>query len=210
MPIEASQSPSLLIFGAGGHGRVVADALQQAHADWALVASDRNDQLCRGELLPGIPLAALSSLESLGGALHVAIGDNRAREKESLLLGLHQLVSVIHPRASVSRLARVGEGCFVAAQAVIAPGVVLARSVIVNHCAVVDHDCKVGAFTHIAPGAALGGGAHIGSRVLIGSGAVVLPGRLICDDAVIGSGAVVHHDIQQAGTYVGVPARSIS
>ena len=103
MPIEASQSPSLLIFGAGGHGRVVADALQQAHADWALVASDRNDQLCRGELLPGIPLAALSSLESLGGALHVAIGDNRAREKESLLLGLHQLVSVIHPRASVSR-----------------------------------------------------------------------------------------------------------
>ncbi|MDD2177169.1 acetyltransferase [Acidovorax sp. D2M1] len=210
MPIEASQRLSLLIFGAGGHARVVADALQQAHADWLLVASDRNDQLCRGELLPGIPLEAVNSLEPWSGALHVAIGDNRAREKESMQLGLHQLVSVVHPRASVSPHSTVAEGCFVAAQAVIAPGVVLGRSVIVNHAAVVDHDCTVGAFTHIAPGAVLGGGAYIGSRVLIGSGATVLPGRVICDGAVIGSGAVVCHDIQQASTYIGVPARSVS
>ena len=59
-------------------------------------------------------------------------------------------------------------------------------------------------------GAVLGGGVRIGSRVLIGSGAVVQPGRSICDGAVIGSGAVVCHDIQQAGTYVGIPARRVS
>ena len=197
MPTEMPQRPPLLIFGAGGHARVVADALQQAHTDWPLTASDRNDRLCLGELLPGIPLAKVDALGPWTGALHVAIGDNRAREKESLALGLHQLVSVIHPRASVSPHARLAEGCFVAAQAVIATGAV-------------DHDCTVGAFSHIAPGAVLGGGVRIGSRVLIGSGAVVQPGRSICDGAVIGSGAVVCHDIQQAGTYVGIPARRVS
>ena len=65
---------------AGALGGIKAESTK---LDVALVASDRNDQLCRGELLPGIPLAALSSLESQGGALHVAIGDNRARENES-------------------------------------------------------------------------------------------------------------------------------
>ena len=210
MPTEMTQRPPLLIFGAGGHARVVADALQQAHTDWRLTASDRNDRLCLGELLSGIPLATADALGPWTGALHVAIGDNRAREKESLALGLHQLVSVIHPRASVSPHARLADGCFVAAQAVIATGVVLELSVIVNHAAVVDHDCTVGAFSHIAPGAVLGGGVRIGSRVLIGSGAVVQPGRSICDGAVIGSGAVVCHDIQQAGTYVGIPARRVS
>ena len=102
MPTEMPQRPPLLIFGAGGHARVVADALQQAHTDWRLTASDRNDRLCLGELLSGIPLATADALGPWTGALHVAIGDNRAREKESLALGLDRLVSVIHPRASVS------------------------------------------------------------------------------------------------------------
>lgn len=210
MPTEVLSRQCLLIFGAGGHARVVADALQQAHADWPLIASDRNDPLCRGELLPGIPLVTVKSLGPWAGALHVAIGDNRAREKESLALGVRQLVSVVHPRASVSPHARVTEGCFVAAQAVIAPGALLGGGVIVNHAAVVDHDCTVGAFTHIAPGALLGGGVCIGSQVLVGSGALVQPGRIVCDGVVIGSGAVVCHDIQQAGTYLGVPARRVS
>ncbi|MFN3440379.1 MAG: NeuD/PglB/VioB family sugar acetyltransferase [Acidovorax sp.] len=210
MPTEIPSSQPLLIFGAGGHARVVADAVQQAQTDWLLTATDRNDRLCTGELLPGIPLATMDSLGSWFGALHVAIGDNHAREKESLALGLRQLVSVVHPRSSVSPYARVAEGCFVASQAAVAPGAQLECGVIVNHAAVVDHDCIVAAFTHIAPGALLGGGVRIGSRVLVGSGATVQPGRTVCDGVVIGSGAVVCHDIDQAGTYLGIPARRVS
>lgn len=210
MSIDAPKDASLLIFGAGGHARVVADAVQQTHADWRLIASDRNDQLCRGELLSGIPLVTVASPSLWFGSLHVAIGDNQAREKESVTLGLHRLLSVVHPRASVSPYTQLAEGCFVAAQAVIAPGVGLGRGVIVNHAAVVDHECSVGAFSHIAPGAVLGGGVRIGSGVLVGSGSVVLHGRYVCDGVVIGAGAVVCHDIQQVGTYVGIPARRVS
>lgn len=211
MPTESAHpsthTPALLLFGAGGHARVVADALLRTPGTWRLQASDRNDALCVGELLPGVPLTPMGALGHWPQALHVAIGDNAAREKESLALGPDQLVSVLHPLACVSPHAQIAAGCFVAAQAVLAPGAVLAMGVIVNHAAVVDHDVTIGAFAHIAPGAVLGGGVRVGARVLLGAGAVVRPGVSICDGAVIGAGAVVCADILQAGVYVGVPAR---
>lgn len=205
MPIDA-----LLIFGAGGHGRVVADAAR-AEGATGLLASDRNHGLCQGELLPGIALR-LPNTPSVtqAKALHVAIGHNTARERESKALGVQRLHTVCHPAASVSPFAQLGAGSFVAAQAVVAPGAELGLGVIVNHGAVVDHDCRVGDFAHIAPGAVLGGGVRIGTRVLLGSGAVVQPGLTVVADAVIGSGAVVCQNIDTPGTYVGVPARRVS
>lgn len=205
MPTDA-----LLIFGAGGHGRVVADAARAAGAT-ALLASDRNQALCQGELLPGVSLHLPDApAPAQATALHVAIGNNTARERESQALGLQRLHTVCHPAASVSPFAQLGAGSFVAAQAVVAPGVRLGLGAIVNHGAVVDHDCEVGAFAHIAPGAVLGGGVHIGTRVLVGAGAVVLPGLTVVAYAVVGSGAIVCQNIDTPGTYLGVPARKVS
>lgn len=197
----------LLIFGAGGHARVVADAALRAGIT-AVLASDRDPARCQGELLPGVTLRPLADLpQPWAEALHVAIGDNAARERETLALGAQQLTSLCHPAASVSVHAHLAPGCFVAAQAVVAPGARLGRGVIVNHGAVVDHDCHVGDFAHIAPGAVLGGGVRIGAAVLVGAGAVVQPGRSLAAGAVIGAGAVVCQDIDLPGTWVGVPAR---
>jgi acetyltransferase-like isoleucine patch superfamily enzyme len=47
---------------------------------------------------------------------------------------------------------------------------------------------------------------RIGNRVSIGSNATILPVE-ICDDVVIGAGAVVTHSITEPGCYVGNPAR---
>lgn len=205
MPTDA-----LLIFGAGGHGRVVADAARAAGAT-GLLASDRNPALCQGDLLPGIALHVPDAPHpTQATALHVAIGHNTARERESQALGPQRLRTVCHPAASVSPFAQLGAGSFVAAQAVVAPGARLGLGVIVNHGAVVDHDCRIGDFAHIAPGAVLGGGVHIGNRVLVGAGAVVQPGLTVVADAVLGSGAVLCQNIDTPGTYVGVPARKVS
>lgn len=202
MPTDA-----LLIFGAGGHGRVVADAAQAAGTPH-LLASDRNPALCQGELLPGIALHLPDDPPPAHAkALHVAIGHNTARERESAALGLQRLHTVCHPAASVSRFAQLGAGSFVAAQAVVAQGAQLGLGVIVNHGAVVDHDCRIGDFAHIAPGAVLGGEVRIGPGVLVGAGAVVLPGRSVATGAVVGAGAVVCDNINSLGTWVGVPAR---
>lgn len=198
----------LLIFGAGGHGRVVADAAVRAGCWSRVVGSDRDPARCTGELLSGVAICSPDSALS-ATAVHVAIGDSVGRENEVNAVAGGNLVSVIHPQSSVSAHARLSAGCFVAAQAVVAPGARLGLSVIVNHGAVVDHDVEVGDFSHVAPHAALGGAARIGKRVLVGSGARVLPGLAIGDDVVIGAGAVVCGNLLQPGVYAGVPARRL-
>ena len=49
----------------------------------------------------------------------------------------------------------------------------------------------------------------IGNRVSIGSNATILP-VAVCDDVVIGAGAVVTKNITEPGTYAGNPARKLS
>lgn len=199
----------LLLFGAGGHARVVAEAAMLTGV-WAVIkGSDRNADLCVGDLLPGIALLHCSAAELFDGRVHVAIGHNAAREKEASLWGLSRLVSVVHPSAQISKFSQVAAGCFVAATAVLAAGSCLATGVIVNHGAVVDHDVEVGAFSHIAPHATLGGRSRVGKRVFIGAGAVLLPAVSVADDIIVGAGSVVLSNLTHAGTYAGSPARKI-
>ena len=204
------QASTLVILGAGGHGKVVADAAL-ARGAWArVVATDRNPARCRGELLPGVILLPLDAALALPDAdFHVAIGSAEARERESDLLVGRALASIIHPAATVSPHAAIEAGCFVAAQSVVAPAAMLGRGVIANHGAVIDHDVQVGAFSHIAPRAALGGESRVGRGVLVGAGASVLPGVRICDGVTLGAGTVVLGTIGEPGVYAGVPARRV-
>lgn len=201
---------TLLILGAGGHGRVVADAALSQRKWQAVSATDRDAGRCVGELLAGVPLVAPALALAEATAVHIAIGAADARQAETqAMVGRATLESVIHPQASVASSARVGAGCFLAAQSVVGPNAQLGLAVIVNHGAVVDHDVTVGDFSHIAPRAGLGGAAQVGRRVLVGTGASVLPGLTICDDVTIGAGAVVHADVTQPGVYLGIPARRV-
>lgn len=207
--MERDAVSTLLILGAGGHGRVVADAAQRQGAWSAIAATDRHAARCQGELLPGVVLQPITALES-AATVHVAVGDNAARRRECEAIGLHRLATVIHPQASVSAHAWIATGCLVGAQSVVAPSARLGHGVIVNHGAVVDHDVEVGDYAHIAPGARLGGGVSLGAGVLVGAGASVLPGRRVCAGAVIGAGAVVNRDIEEPGTWAGLPARRMA
>jgi sugar O-acyltransferase (sialic acid O-acetyltransferase NeuD family) len=198
----------LLIVGAGGHGRVVADAALCTGLWSEIVASDRDPLRTAGLLIPGVILMPIAGAAGGRVAVHVAVGNAADREKEAMAFAA-ALATVVHPKAAVSGHTQVSAGCFIAAQAVIAPNARLGRCVIVNHGAVIDHDATVGDYSHIGPLSALGGGARIGRRVLVGAGARVLPGVSVADDALVGAGAVVCDDLPEAGTYVGVPARRI-
>ncbi len=197
----------LLILGAGGHGRVVADAALASGAWSRVFACDRDPARATGELLSGVSQVSIDARFVQSCMLHVAIGRAANREKETAATSDREHATVVHPHASVSSHSSILAGCFVAAQAVVAPGAAIGRAVIVNHGAIVDHDVVIGEFSHIAPGAVLGGGVHVGRRVLVGAGATVLPGIRIADDVIIGAGAVVADTIVQAGVYAGVPAR---
>ena len=204
----------LLIFGAGGHGRVLGDAAllaNQCKHQWPhVVVSDRHVFEGASAFLPGIDWLTAEAALALNPVVHIAIGNNQFRQTEADAWGHERLVSVVHPAAVVSVFSRLGTGCFVAAGAVVAPFAQLGMGVIVNHGVVVDHDVEVGAFSHIAPNASLGGSVKLGQRVLIGTGAVVLPSVVITDDVIVGAGAVVTRDLLEPGTYAGIPARKIS
>jgi sugar O-acyltransferase (sialic acid O-acetyltransferase NeuD family) len=197
------------IVGAGGHGKVVLDALLIQKIKPLLFDENKtiiNSSIldCKIDILP----KNLSSLPSNG---HVAIGDNYTRERSSkkLIAANISLLTIIHPHSSIAKSASINNGSFVAANAVIGPDAHIGDSCIINHGAVVDHDNLIGAFCHIAPNSTLGGNVSLGTHVLVGSGAVIIPNVTIGDNVVIGSGSVVTKDIKSNSTVAGVPARII-
>lgn len=199
------------LIGAGGHGRVVLDALLKSGvAAGHIRVRDDNTTNHRPPLLNHPVASPAIPADPAGTSFHVAIGNGTVRKQ--LHERMEQLgamaLTVYHPAASASPFSTIGGGTLVAAMAVIGPSTTLGKGVIVNHAAVVDHDCVVGAFSHISANATLNGGTRIGELVMIGSGAVVLPMVKIGDGAVVGAGVVVTEDIA-AGTIVpGVAALS--
>ncbi|WP_168355985.1 acetyltransferase [Sphingomonas gei] len=205
-------SKSLVIFGAGGHAKVVLDALFASGGDFGRIELRDGDPELWGKLVLGLAIGPLHiSSELAETPCHIAIGnaDIRRRIAAEIHSAGGNLVTIAHPRAIVSPHATLGAGSFIAAGAIIAPNAVVGEAVIVNHSAIVDHDCLVGAFSHIAPGAVLGGGVTIGRRTLIGAGATILPGCSIGSETIIGAGAVVTRTIGDREKVIMVPASKV-
>lgn len=194
------------IYGAGGHGKVVWDAMQCAGLSSLGFVDDRAIGLSSG-----LQVHSTSDvLSKTDISIHFAIGDCKTRQKLADSLGQCKFFSVVHPKAIVAKTSEFGEGNFLAALSVVAPNAILGSHCIVNHTAVVDHDCRVADFVHIAPHAVLGGGVKVGKGVLIGSGAVILPGLEIGDYAIVGAGAIVTKNVSAGTTVVGNPAKILN
>ena len=209
-PAVPHQREAILLIGAGGHARVVLDAAQQAGFPVCCILDDYPQD---ADLL-GVPVRARAEgLATLapGQAFLVAVGDNRDRERlfvEMMSLGFKP-VTVVHPKACVSPLARLERGVFLAAMAVVNPDAVIGDNSIVNTAASVDHGCQVGAHVHLCPGVRLSGRVSVGERSFLGTGCSVLPNLRIGKDVVVGAGAVVTWDLPDHCVAVGVPARVV-
>lgn len=207
----------VLIFGAGGHAQVAADALLRAREAGERAEPvgylDDNPELI-GRTALGLPvLGSTSELDSVPhDGVFVAIGNNRVRA----MLFTHlsdageRLVNIIHPRAVLSPSVVLGRGILICAGAVVNTATDLGNNSIVNTGATIDHHCIIGAHCHIAPGAHLGGGVQVGDGTLLGIGAVVVPGRRVGRWSTIGAGAAVTRDIPDDVTAVGIPARIVN
>ncbi len=199
----------VIVIGAGGHGKVVADLVLTC-GDTLLGFLD--DRQARHPLVAGVPvLGKIADYARYPAAAFViAIGDSAVRERIVRQLDGVRWYTAIHPAAVVSALdVQVGEGSVVMANAVLNPSARVGKHSIINTAAVVEHDNRIGDFAHVSVGARLGGTVSIGNHSWIGMGATVSNNVSICARCMIGAGAVVIRDIKESGTYVGVPARKI-
>lgn len=197
------------LIGAGGHARVVLDAMIANGQDVGAVTIRDGNPRYAGTRLMNIPIHSPEIEPEMAGAMfHAAIGAGEVRARIHGLakqIGMEAL-TITHRGAQVSRFASIAGGSFIAAAAVVGPAASIGTGSIINHGAIVDHDCSVGAFCHIAPNATLSGGVTIGDLVLVGAGAIVLPGVNIGERATIGAGAVVLRDVGPGEKWTGVPA----
>lgn len=205
-----------LILGAGGHGKVIADALQ-ACGNWDRLAFVDADPHRTGAEILGITV--IGGDETLAearmrGFSHFAVGvgssgDNRPRRtlfEKGERAGL-TAATIIHPSAIRAASARIGEGTVVMAGATLNAACAIGRNVIVNTGAIVEHDCRIGDHVMIAPGAILLGRSAVGAGAFVGAGAVIRQDIPIGENAVVGAGAVVLNPVPAGARIVGVPAR---
>ncbi len=202
----------IYIYGAGGHGKVVADSLQVMGLTVAGFLDDSPRRT--GLMLSGIPVISTDKLldtceDRREIRIALGIGDNRSRHAvaERCRAWKFELVTAIHPSAVLSPSARIGAGTVVMPQATINASASIGTGVIINTGAVVEHDCVIGDFAHVSPNAALGGAASVGAFSQVGIGAVVLPGITVGSRSMVGAAAAVICDIPDDVTAIGVPAR---
>lgn len=192
----------LLIIGASGHGKVIADiAVKCGYQDIVFLDDNEKVKECAGFSVIGKVSDAVTMEEDK----IVAIGNAEIRQK--IQSQLSNLVTLIHPSAVVSRRVHIGEGTVIMAGAVINTDVVIGKGCIINTGASVDHDCKLEDFVHVSVGAHVAGTVSIGSKTWIGAGATVSNNVSICGHCMIGAGAVVVKDLKKSGIYIGVPVR---
>lgn len=191
----------LVIVGASGHGKVIADiAVKNGYEEIVFLDDNPTLKECAGFPVVGKTSQAIE----MDGDKIVAIGNAEIREK---IQGMINTVALIHPDAVISRRVEIDEGTVVMAGAVINSDVKIGKGCIINTCASVDHDCVIGDYVHVSVGAHVAGTCMIGNRTWIGAGTVVSNNISICDKSIVGIGAAVVKNINVPGVYVGIPAR---
>lgn len=201
----------LIIIGASGHGKVVADIAIKMNKWQSIVFLDDNESTkeCLGLDVIGTVANAINFKD--GAEFFVAIGNNAIREKvqEDLISKKLPLATLIHPNAVIGTEVEVGVGTAIMAGVVINSSTKVGKGCIINTSSSLDHDNLIEDYVHISPGAHLAGTVWIQKGSWIGIGSAISNSIIICGKCIVGAGAVVVKDITSPGVYIGVPVKKI-
>jgi len=204
----------IIIVGAGGHAKVVADALLSCGC--TVLGLTDPDPALQGLAVLGLPVlgddGALAgyppaTIELVLGVGTVRVSPHRRRIFERFKMAGYSFATVVHPGAVIGREVTLGEGCQVMAGAIIQTGSQLGSNTLVNTSASIDHDCRIADHVQIGPGAVLGGGVEIGGDSCVGAGATVIQGIQVGSGVQVGAGAAVIRNCANGSRIVGVPGK---
>lgn len=204
----------MIILGAGGHAKVLIDALKLQSVELLGIADADPDK--KGQLLLGVAVLGgdeevmkypVEKIQLVNGVGSVCVNLRRRKLFEHFKNAGYRFASIVHTSAIVASNAVLSEGAQIMAGAVIQTGCHVGFNAIINTGSVVDHDCHIGDHAHIAPGATLSGGVMVGEGAHVGTGAIVIQGIRIGRNSLVAAGAVVIRDVADGTTVSGVPAR---
>lgn len=201
----------LIIIGASGHGKVVADIAIKVNM-WKSIAFLDDDGYIKTSMgLEVIGKIADAFTYKDESDFFVAIGNNAIREKvqEKLISEGISVVKLIHPKAVIATEAEIGVGTAVMAGVVINSSCRVGKGCIINTSSSLDHDSVIEDYVHLSPGVNLAGKVTVGKGSWIGIGSAISNNINICTDCTVGAGGVVIKDITEPGTYVGIPVRRV-
>ena len=187
----------LAIIGAGGHGKVVGEIALLNQYDTINFFDDKISEI------KNFPFRIVGNIELLKKNLKnyddffVAIGDNVIRcDKISWLKKEKKnIVSLIHPKSTVSKFSSIEAGSCVMANAAINAGTNIKEGVIINTSSSIDHDCSIEDYSHISPNCSLSGNVRVGKFTHLGTGTSVHPRINIGQNVKTGIGSKIYKDI---------------
>ncbi len=193
----------IAIIGAGGHGKVVGEIALLNNYETIDFFDDNVNKI------KNFPFNIIDTLNSLKNYLEnysdffVAIGDNQIRcnKIDWLKKNNVNIVTLIHPKSTISKFTSLGMGSCVMANAAINPGTLIHDGVIINTSSTVDHDCVIEDFVHISPNCSLSGNVKIGKYTHIGTGSSVHPGINIGKNVKTAVGSKIYKDISNDTIY---------
>ena len=205
---------NVVVIGAGGHGKVIADIIIKSQDNVYGFLDDGVDI--------GTTIVKEKNIKVIGKVEEcikissgnpdfefvIAIGNNQIRKTISEKYNL-KYYKAIHPSAQIGLDVEIGEGTVVMADTAINPSTKIGKHCIINTGAIIEHDNIIEDYVHISPNATLCGTVKIGETTHVGAGAVIKNNTNICKNCIIGAGATIVKNIKEEGTYVGVPAKKV-
>ena len=202
----------VVIIGAGGHAKVIADIVEKSNDQIVGFLDDnlpKNTTIIKNyKVIGDFDNRFTISILNDNIEFITALGDNKKRKEIANTPNI-KFYTAIHPSAQIGLDVEIGEGTVIMANSVINSSAKIGKHSIINTGAIVEHDNNIEDFVHISPNVALGGTVKVGECTHIGIGATVKNNITICNNCIIGAGAVVVKNINKEGIYVGVPVKLI-
>lgn len=206
---------NIVIFGAGGFGREVANIIEKINTidpQYNILGFIVEEKYYKDSIIiNGYPV--LGTEKWIIGKENVkcicAIADCMVRNRIQTQLSEKKVefATIIAPGVRIPPSTIVGDGCVIYSNCLISVNVKIGNGVLINSGTTIGHDVIIDNFVSIAPGCGISGNCLIETGANIGGHAFVIPKRKIGKCAVVAAGSIVFNNVKAGTTVLGNPAK---